>query len=503
MKKEIIDKLRRVLQTSAVVDDETELLVYECDGLPLFKNKPDVVVFPTTTAQVAQIVSIANEYGIPFLPRGAGTGLSGGALAAEGGILIELQRMNRILSIDVENRIAVVQPGVVNLHISQAAAPYGLYYAPDPSSQMSCSIGGNVAENSGGPHCLKYGMTTNHILAIEAVTSGGDIIRLGNPAGEMIGMDLIGAIVGSEGTFAIVTEITVRLLPKPQAVKTLLAAFHSVEECSQTVSYVIAAGIVPSALEFVDAKTIEAVEASVYKAGYPLDAVAALLIEVDGFREGLDETSQAIVDICRRNNAYEVRVAKDDDERARLWLGRKGAFGAMGRLAPDMITMDAVIPRTRLPEVLVAIDGMSERYGLAVANVFHAGDGNLHPLILFDSRHPDQVEKIFGMSEEIMKLCVDVGGSLSGEHGIGFEKKDFMDLVFSEADLDTMMRVKRVFNPHGRLNPAKIFPSRRGCTEVGKHGTTSTAEIGKRVEEVLLGAPSGRGRRTEGAPGEG
>ena len=488
MKQEIISKLRAVLESTAVVDDETELLVYECDGLPLFKNKPDVVVFPTTAEQVAQIVRIANQYAIPFLPRGAGTGLSGGALAAEGGILIELQKMNRILSIDVENRFAVVQPGVVNLHISQATAPYGLYYAPDPSSQMSCSIGGNVAENSGGPHCLKYGMTTNHILAIEAVTTAGEIIRLGNPAGEMVGMDLIGVIVGSEGTFAIVTEITIRLLAKPQAVKTLLAAFHSVEECSQTVSDVIGAGIVPSAMEFVDAKTIEAVEASVYKAGYPMDAAAALLIEVDGFREGLEETSDTIVEICRRNRAYEVRVAKDDDERARLWLGRKGAFGAMGRLAPDMITMDAVIPRTRLPEVLTAIDRMSERYGLAVANVFHAGDGNLHPLILFDGRYPEQVDKIFGMSEEIMKLCVDVGGSLSGEHGIGFEKKEFMDLVFSEPDLDAMMRVKRVFNPDGRLNPAKIFPTRRGCTEIGKHTTTSTAEIGKRVEEVLLGA---------------
>jgi len=331
-------------------------------------------------------------------------------------------------------------------------------------------------------------MTTNHILAIEAVTAEGEIIRLGNAAGEMIGMDLIGAIVGSEGTFVIVTEITVRLLRKPQAVKTMLAAFHSVEECSQTVSDVIAGGIVPSALEFVDAKTIEAVEASVYRAGYPRDAVAALLVEVDGFREGLDETALTIVEICRRNNAYEVRIAKDDDERARLWLGRKGAFGAMGRLAPDMITMDAVIPRTRLPEVLLAIDRMSSRYGLAVANVFHAGDGNLHPLILFDSRYPDQVDKIFGMSEEIMKLCVAVGGSLSGEHGIGYEKKDFMDLVFSEPDLDTMMRVKRVFNPDGLLNPAKIFPARRGCTEIGKHTTTSTAEIGKRVEEILLGA---------------
>jgi glycolate oxidase subunit GlcD len=486
--KEVTAKLRRFLDPSRVIEDETELLVYECDGLPLFKHRPDIVVFPKTTEEVAQIVRVANEHRIPFLPRGAGTGLSGGALAVEGGIVIEMQRMNRILSVDQENRIAVVQPGVVNLHISQAVAHLGLYYAPDPSSQMSCSIGGNVAENSGGPHCLKYGMTTNHILAIEAVTSQGDIIRLGNPAGEPIGMDLLGSIVGSEGTFAIVTEITIRLLSKPQAVKTLLAAFRSVEECSQAVSEVIAAGIVPSALEFVDAKTIEAVEASVYKAGYPMDAVAALLIEVDGFQEGLEETATAIVEICRRNKAYEVRVAKDDEERAKLWLGRKGAFGAMGRLAPDMITMDAVIPRTRLPQVLVAIDEMSDRYGLGVANVFHAGDGNLHPLILFDSRRPDQVDKIFAMSEEIMKLCVDVGGSLSGEHGIGYEKKDFMGLVFSEDDLDSMMRVKRVFNPDGLLNPAKIFPGRRGCTEIGKQTTTSTAEIGKRVESILLGA---------------
>ena len=494
MKAEVIKRLREVLDPSQVIDDETELLVYECDGLPLFKNRPDVVVFPRNTEDVARVVRIANEYSVPFLPRGAGTGLSGGAFAAEGGILIELQRMNRILSIDVENRFGVVQPGVVNVHISQATAPYGLYYAPDPSSQMSCTIGGNVAENSGGPHCLKYGMTTNHILAIEAVTAEGEIVRLGNPAGEMIGMDLIGAIVGSEGTFAIVTEITIRLLPKPQAVKTMLASFHSIEECSQTVSDVIAAGIVPAALEFVDAKTIEAVEASAYAAGYRKDAAAVLLIEVDGFREGLEETASSIVEMCRRNNAYEVRVAKDENERAKLWLGRKGAFGAMGRLAADMIAMDGVIPRTRLPEVLTEIERISERYGLPVANVFHAGDGNLHPLILFDGRHSDEVDKIFAMSEEIMKLCVSVGGSLSGEHGIGYEKKDFMGFAFSEPDLDAMMRVKRVFNPAGLLNPDKIFPTRRGCTEIGKHTTTSTAVIGKRVEEVLLASSSGRGR---------
>ena len=494
MRAEVVQKLRAILGNPSVISDETELLVYECDAFTLFKNKPDAVVFPRTTEQVAQIVRIANEYRIPFVPRGAGTGLSGGAIAAEGGIIIELQRMNRILSVDPENRIAVVQPGVVNLHISQGVAQYGLYYAPDPSSQMACTIGGNVAENSGGPHCLKYGMTTNHILAIEAVTTDGEIIRLGNPAGEPVGMDLVGTIVGSEGTFLIVTEITIRLLPKPQAVKTLLAAYHSVVKCSQTVSDIVAAGIVPSALEFVDAKTIEAVEASVYRAGYPRDAAAALLIEIDGFREGLEETSETIAAICRRNDAYEVRVAKDDEERAKLWLGRKGAFGAMGRISPDMITMDCVIPRTRLPEVLTEIDRISKRHGLPVANVFHAGDGNLHPLVLFDGRHQDHVDKIFTMSEEIIKVCVGVGGSLSGEHGIGYEKKDFMGLVFNESDLDTMLAVKRVFNPDGLLNPSKMFPSRRGCTEVGKHNTTSTAEMGKRVEKVLTPILSKEGR---------
>ncbi len=495
MRAEIIQQLKQIVGADSVIVDDTELLVYECDALTLFKHKPDVVVFATKTEQVAAIVKLAHENGINFLPRGSGTGLSGGAMAIEGGIIIELQRMNKILSIDAENRIAVLQPGVVNLHISQATAPYGLYYAPDPSSQSACSIGGNVAENAGGPHCLKYGMTTNHILAIEAVLANGEIVRLGNTAGEPIGMDLVGTIVGSEGTFAIVTEITVRLLPKPQAVKTLIAAYHSIEACSQTVSDVIAAGIVPAALEFVDARTIEAVEASVYRAGYPRDAVAVALIEVDGFREGLEETAAQIVEICRRNGAYEVRVAKDDDERAKLWLGRKGAFGAMGRISPDMLVMDAVIPRTRLPEVLNEIDRISERYQLPVANVFHAGDGNLHPLILFDGRRKEQVDQIFAMGEEILKICVDVGGSLSGEHGIGCEKKEYMGMVFSDTDIDTMLRVKGVFNPEGLLNPDKIFPTRRSCTEIGRQTTTSTAEIGKRVEAVLKGSRDAWGDR--------
>ena len=487
MDREVLDKLRAIVGDAGATADETDLLVYECDALALFKHTPDAVVFPTDTDQVSEIVRVANTYQIPFLPRGAGTGLSGGAMALEGGIIIELQRMNRIISIDPDNRIAVLQPGVVNLHVSQAAAPHGLYYAPDPSSQMACSIGGNVGENAGGPHCLKYGMTTNHILELEAVLPDGDIVRIGNPVGEAIGYDLVGMLVGSEGTCAIVTEVTVRLLGKPQAVKTLLAAFHSVEECSQTVSDIIAAGIVPSALEFVDQKTTEAVEASVYKAGYRLDAAASLLIEVDGFDVALEETTASIVAICERNKTFEVRVAADEDQRARLWLGRKGAFGAMGRISPDMIVMDAVIPRTRLPEVLARIASISERHDLPVANVFHAGDGNLHPLILFDGRRSDQVDKVFAMGEEIMDVCVAVGGALSGEHGIGVEKKEFMTMTFDEESLDVMKRTRDVFNPDGLLNPGKIFPTKGACTEVGPGGVTSTAEAARRIDRYVMG----------------
>ncbi len=491
MKPEVIDKLRDIVGADGATDDAAELLVYECDALTLFKNSPDVVVFPADTEQVAAVVRLANEYGIPFLPRGAGTGLSGGALALEGGIIIELQQLNRILSVDAENRTAVVQPGVVNLHLSQAVAHLGLYYAPDPSSQVACSIGGNVAENAGGPHCLKYGMTTNHVLEVEAVAADGTVVRLGSKTGERIGYDMVGALVGSEGTFAIVTEITVRLLKKPQSVKTLLAAFRSVEDSSRAVSDVIAAGIVPAALEFVDRRTTEAVEASVYAAGYPLDAAASLLIEIDGFEVAVEDTQASIVDVCRRNNAFEVRLARSEAERARLWMGRKGAFGAMGRISPDMITMDAVIPRTRLPEVLTAIERLSEQHAMPVANVFHAGDGNLHPLILYDGRDADQVERIHALGEAIMEVCVGVGGALSGEHGIGVEKKDFMCMIFNDDDLAAMRRAKGVFNPDGLLNPGKVFPSRPSCSEVGP-GVTRTAEAARRIDEYVRGAGEAR-----------
>ncbi len=487
MRQEILDKLGTIVGARRVTADETDLLVYECDALALFKHKPDVVVFPASAREVSEVVRLANEYQIPFLPRGAGTGLSGGAIAADGGIIIELQQMNRVVSIDAENRFAVLQPGVVNLDVSRAVSPYGLYYAPDPSSQMACSIGGNVAENAGGPHCLKYGMTTNHILELEVVLATGEIVRIGNKAGDPVGYDLVGLVVGSEGTFAIVTEITVRLIRKPNGVKTLLAAFSSVEACSQTVSAVIAAGIVPSALEFVDQKTTEAVEASVYRAGYRLDAAASLLIEVDGFDVALEETADSIRSICESNGSYDIRVAEDEEQRARLWLGRKGAFGAMGRISPDMIVMDAVIPRTRLPEVLTRIQAISESYDLPVANVFHAGDGNLHPLILFDNRRSDHVDRIFRMAEEIMEVCVSVGGALSGEHGIGLEKKEYMRMVYTDDDLDVMQRTKDVFNPVGLLNPGKIFPTGSACTEVGP-GVTSTAEAARRIDRYVRGS---------------
>ena len=486
MNQEIIGRLKAIVGETGATADETELLVYECDALALFKHMPDAVVFPTTTEQVSAIVRLANEFDVPFLPRGAGTGLSGGAMAAEGGILIELQRMNRVLSIDPENQVAVLQPGVVNLDVTRAVAAHGLYYAPDPSSQMACSIGGNVAENAGGPHCLKYGMTTNHVLAVEAILADGSVMRFGNSVGEPLGYDLVGVLVGSEGTFAIVTEVTVRLLRKPQAVKTLLAAFHSVEECSKTVSDIVAAGIVPAALEFVDQTATEAVEASVFRAGYRLDAAASLLIEVDGFEVAIEDTTASIVRACERNNSYEIQVAEDEQQRARLWMGRKGAFGAMGRISPDMIVMDAVIPRTRLPEVLSRIEAISERFDLKIANVFHAGDGNLHPLILFDSRDKGQVNRIDAMSEAILDVCVGVGGALSGEHGIGAEKKEYMCMIFNDADLDVMRRTRGVFNPRGLLNPGKVFPSRGGCTEVGP-GITSTAEAARRVARHVFG----------------
>lgn len=462
----VSEQLSGIVGSANVITAADERLVYECDGLTMFKALPDVVVFPTTTAQVAEIVRLANREHLPFLARGGGTGLSGGALAIDGGIMLALSKLNTILEIDLESRRAVVQPGVVNLWVTQAVASQGLYYAPDPSSQQACTIGGNVAENSGGPHTLKYGVTTNHVLGLEIVLPDGRIIETGGPAEDYPGYDLTGIMVGSEGTLGIVTQATVRLMRKPEAVKTLLAVFEDIDDASHTVSEIIAQGIVPAAIEMMDQLALEAVEAYIH-AGYPTDAGGVLLIELDGLRDGMEEIGAHIAEICRAHHAREVRVAKDDRERELLWLGRKRAFGAMGRISPSYYVQDGVIPRSRLPEVLRRIHAISDTYHIRIANVFHAGDGNLHPLLLYDERDATQRERVLQASEEILRVCAEVGGSLSGEHGIGIEKMNDMPLVFTEADMAAMLKVRAVFNPDNLCNPGKVFPTPGRCIEVG------------------------------------
>ncbi|GIX47573.1 MAG: FAD-binding protein [Candidatus Tectimicrobiota bacterium] len=455
-----MDKARLVSELAAIVPAPIvtapeELLVYECDGNTLDKAQPDVVVFPTTSEQVAAIVRLANQYQVPFVARGAGTGLSGGALALHGGIIIEMCRMNKIWEVDYVNQRAVVGPGLVNLHLSLAVADAGYFYAPDPSSQGSCTIGGNVAENSGGPHTLKYGVTTNHVLGLEVVLPNGDLVHFGGATLDTPGYDLTGLFVGSEGTFGIATKVTVQLLRKPEAVKTILAAFATVADASNAVSGIIGAGLIPGALEMMDHLTIQAVEAFT-GAGLPLDAGAVLLIELDGIAEGMEEDAARVVAICQQHGCRQVRVAKDEAERALLWKGRKQAFGAMGRLSPNYYTHDGVIPRTRLPEALERIQAIGKKYGLRIANVFHAGDGNLHPLVLYDERNPEEVTRVMQAGEEILRTCVELGGALTGEHGIGMEKRDCMPWLFTEDDLEIMHRVRQVFNPHQLCNPGKV-----------------------------------------------
>ena len=458
--------LQSILGKERVLYSPEELIVYECDGLTLHPQLPEFVVFPSSPEEIIAIVKIAKEYQIPFLPRGAGTCLSGGAVAVEGGIILELSRMNRILSLDYENRLAIVQPGVVNLHVTQAASEKNFYYTPDPSSQMVSTIGGNVAENSGGPHTLKYGVTTNHVLALEVVLPSGEMYELGTSAGDPAGYDLVGVFVGSEGTFGIATKVTVRLLYTPPAVKTLLAVFDSVLHATQCVSGIISRGIIPAALELIDRKTIEAIESGPYATGIPRDADAVLLIELDGVEAGIDQQVERVVEVIQRTGAREVRVAKDEAERKKLWAARKNAFGAYGRISPNYYTMDGVIPRSKLPEILQKIDALGKKYGLGMANVFHAGDGNLHPIILYDNDEPGAKDKVLGLAGEILQLCVNVGGALSGEHGIGLEKMQFMNLFFSQDELDVMQRLRDVFNPNNLANPGKIFPVRRGCGEM-------------------------------------
>jgi glycolate oxidase len=477
---DLIETLHRLVGAANVLTEPEEKLVYECDGLTMFKATPEVVVFPTSTPLVAQVVRLAHQAQMPFVARGGGTGLSGGALAVEGGMMIALTKLNHILEIDLDNQRATVQPGVVNLWISQAVSAQGYYYAPDPSSQQACTIGGNVAENSGGPHTLKYGVTTNHVLGLEVVLPDGRIIETGGPAEDYPGYDLTGLLVGSEGTLGIVTQIIVRLMRKAEAVKTLMAVYHSMDDASHTVSDVIAQGIVPAAIEMMDQLALEAVEAYIH-AGYPTDAGGVLLIEVDGLRDGIEDIAAQIADIARQHNAREVRLARDDHERELLWLGRKRAFGAMGRISPSYYVQDGVIPRTQLPEVLRHIRDISTRYGIRIANVFHAGDGNLHPLLLFDERDPDQRQRVLQASAEILRVCAAVGGSLSGEHGIGIEKREDMPLVFTGPDLDAMQQVRAVFNPENLCNPGKIFPTPGRCVELGPPVTEKVID-GVRIE---------------------
>ena len=460
--------------TSNVLHQPEDLLLFEYDG-SVEKARPDLVVFPRTTLEVSQIVKLAAQHDVPIVGRGAGTGLSGGALARAGGLMLVFARMNRILEIDIDNRRAVVQPGVVNLDITRAVEHAGLYFAPDPSSQKACTIGGNVSENSGGPHTLAYGVTVNHIAAMEMVLPDGEIVRIGTRHGDAPGYDLCGLFVGSEGTLALVTEITVKLSRKAEAVKTLLAIFDSVDDASQSVVEITAKGLTPAACEMVDGWTLRAIEDYIH-AGFPRDSAAILLLEVEGLRESIEEQAAAIQEVCAAHHARELRVAKDARERDLLWKGRKNAFGAMGRLAPSHYVLDGVIPRSKLPQALRRIQEIGKQYGFGIGNIFHAGDGNLHPIVLYDPRVPNAIDNAIAASGQIIRYCVELGGALTGEHGVGMEKSELMPLLFSDADFDLMRRVHDAFNPDSCLNPGKIFPLNKGCGEIRiKRNTTDAS----------------------------
>jgi glycolate oxidase subunit GlcD len=479
----LIKELRKIVGRENVLADPEELLVYECDGLPQHKHPPCAVVFPTSTEETSEVLSLLSREGVSFAPRGAGTGLSGGALAIDRGVVIELARMRAILKIDTENRQAVVQTGLVNAHLSRAVAPYGLYYVPDPSSQPSCTIGGNIAENAGGIHCLKYGTTTDHVVGARVVLADGTVVDLG---GATPGYDLLGVFVGSEGTFGIATEATVKLLPTPPAVRTLLADFTDVDDASRAVSAIISAGMLPAALEMMDNAIIRAVEASVFTAGLPTDAQAVLLVELDGIEAGIDDDAAQAESILSHHGARSVRRATDPNERKRLWAARKGAFGAVGRLSPDIMIQDAVVPRSRLPEVLAETYRISMRYNLKLANVFHAGDGNLHPLICFDLRRGDDLERVRQAGREIMETCVRAGGSITGEHGVGLDKSSYLPLIFSDDDMAAMLQVRAAFDPSGLCNPGKIIPLPRGCGEGRAVATLNLSEPGAVATGSLL-----------------
>ena len=467
----IASKLRKIIGVDAVLDRPEDLMLYEYDG-SLARGAPRYVVFPQSAQHVSEIVKLANREGLAIVPRGAGTGLSGGSIARKDGIILAFARMNRILEIDVPNLRATVQPGVVNLDLSTALTPHGFYFAPDPSSQKACTIGGNVAENSGGPHTLALGVTVNHITGLEVVLPDGRIVQLGGKAASAAGYDLTGFFVGSEGTLGIATAITVKITRLPEAVATLLAIYNDVQDAANTVVALTSEGITPAAIEMLDGWTLRAVEAAVH-AGYPLDSAAVLLIELEGLREVVDEQAEIVSQLCRRSGAREVKRARDDNERQLLWKGRKTAFGAIGRISPSYYVQDGVIPRTRIPETLRKIEEVGKKYSLTIGNIFHAGDGNLHPLILFDARNEDETRRTLDAGREILEFCIGVGGSITGEHGVGMEKQDLMCTLFSDSEREVMHRLRNAFNPDSVLNPQKILPGARTCREAVAPGHSS------------------------------
>ena len=463
-KAEVVAELSELLGARYVLHTPYDLMLYEYDA-SIDRCVPDVVVLPSSTEEVAAIVKIAAKHRVPVVPRGAGTGLSGGAVPIYGGIVVAFARMNRILEVDYDNLRAVVQPGLVNLHLSNALNPQGYYYVPDPSSQRSCTIGGNVGENAGGPHTLIYGVTTNHVLGLEIVTPAGEIVQVGGWTPDTPGYDLVGLLIGSEGTLCITTKIIVRIVHMPEAVKTMVGVFNTMDDASNTVSEIIASGVIPAAIEMMDQMILQAVEADTH-AGYPMDAAAVLLIEAEGLRESVEEQTATIVGICEKHHARAVRIAANETERQLFWAGRKNAFGAVGRISPEFYVQDGVVPRTKLPYVLRRVSEICDSYGLRVGNVFHAGDGNLHPLILFDSQIPGEVERVRKAGHEILSVCAEAGGTITGEHGVGIEKQEEMALIFSDVDLRVMQQVREAWNPQQLFNPGKLFPMPGRCADM-------------------------------------
>ncbi|NIP37662.1 MAG: FAD-binding protein [Candidatus Dadabacteria bacterium] len=465
------------------ISSHSELVAFECDGLTGYRVKPFCVVLPATTGEVSEVIKLCYENDVPFVPRGSGTGLSGGALPVDDGIVISLSRMTNILDVDIENQRVVVEPGVINLQVTKAVENWGYYYAPDPSSQVVCSIGGNVAENSGGVHCLKYGVTSNHVLGLEAVLPTGEVVELGGKTLDPPGYDLVGLFVGSEGLLGIVTKITLKIIKKPQTIKTMFASFGNIAEAGASVSGIISKGIIPGGMEIMDNISIMAVE-SVVNSGYPVDAAGVLIVELDGLTAEVEAQTPLVIEVLKENKAEIIKIAKDMAERDLFWKGRKSAFAAMGRMSPEYYVQDGVIPRSKLAGVLAEIEELSKKYGIRVANVFHAGDGNLHPLILYDTKIEGQLEKAEQIAGDILEICVNAGGSITGEHGVGFDKKRFLDKMFSEDDLDTMNMIRCTFDHKNLCNPGKVFPTPRTCVEPGMKKFTPHELHEKAVAEM-------------------